>query len=256
MTKQTVSSYRADEEWGMGRCAHTGCLQTGSKSDCWHALRQYSDSVGEYGLMATQWFYAEGKVQRGPIAFEELKARADQGTLRPDDLVWGEGMPDWKPAAQIDGLFASPRTAPPPLPGRWTDDPPYESWDANYRTGAVYTASPETVDSESRQWAMFLHFSVLAGFLVPFGGLIVPILIWQVKKSELPWLDVHGKNIANWIISKLIYFGCCVLLVFAIVGIPMLIVLGICALVFPIIGGIKASSGEVWKYPMAISFFK
>src|SRR5262245_62510126 len=100
-------------------------------------MAQYSGSAGEYGLMATQWFYAEGGVQRGPIAFEELKARADQGFLRPDDLVWGEGMSDWKPAAQIDGLFASPRTAPPPLPRQSTDGPPYESWDADYRPGPI-----------------------------------------------------------------------------------------------------------------------
>jgi len=203
--------------------------------------------------MATQWFYTERGEQRGPVGFEELKSRADQGLLRPGDLVWGEGMPEWKPAAQVDGLFASPRTAPPPLPGQ-SDGPPYERWDTGYRASS--TTPPDAVDSESRTWAMFLHFSVLAGFLVPFGGLIVPILIWQVKKGELPWLDVHGRNVANWIISKLIYFGCCVLLVFVIIGVPMLIVLGICALVFPIIGGIKASSGEVWKYPMAISFFK
>jgi uncharacterized Tic20 family protein len=201
--------------------------------------------------MATQWFYTERGEQRGPVGFEDLKSRAEQGLLRADDLVWGEGMPQWKPASQVDGLFASPRTAPPPLPGQSTDGPPYESWDANYRTG-----SRDTVDSESRQWAMLLHFSVLAGFLVPFGGLIVPILIWQLKKGDLPWLDIHGKNVANWIISKLIYLACCFLLVFVIIGVPMLVVLGICAIVFPIIGGIKASSGEVWKYPMAISFFK
>jgi len=212
--------------------------------------RQYFGPRGEYGFMATQWFYAEGGAQCGPIGFEELKARADQGSLRSDDLVWGEGMPQWKPASQVDGLFASLRPAPPPLPGQSSGGPQYENWDADYRTG-----SPETVDSESRQWAMVLHFSVLAGFLVPFAGLIVPILIWQLKKSDLPWLDIHGKNVANWIISKLIYFGCCCLLVFVIIGVPMLVALGICAVVFPIIGGIKASGGEVWKYPMAISFF-
>jgi uncharacterized Tic20 family protein len=233
---------------GIWRCAiFVGDLLVKGQDFGWHS---------EHAFMATQWFYAERGEQRGPIGFEELKARADQGSLRPEDLVWGEGMPQWKPASQVDGLFASPRTAPPPLPGQSSGSPPYESWDADYRTGATYATSPDTVDSESRQWAMLLHFSVLAGFLVPFAGLIVPILIWQLKKNDLPWLDIHGKNVANWIISKLIYFGCCVLLVFVIIGVPMLIVLGICALVFPVIGGIKASSGEVWKYPMAISFVK
>ena len=103
---------------------------------------------------------------------------------------------------------------------------------------------------------MLLHFSVLAGFVVPVAGLIVPILIWQLKKNELPWIDIHGKHVANWIISKIIYLFVSALLCVVIIGVPMLIVLGICAVVFPIIGGIKASNGEVWKYPMAITFFR
>ena len=31
-------------------------------------------------------------------------------------------------------------------------------------------------------------------------------------------------------------------------------VLGLLAVVFPIVGGLKASSGEAWKYPLSISF--
>src|SRR5262245_1159382 len=172
--------------------------------------------------MATQWFYTERGEQRGPIGFEELKARADQGSLRPEDLVWGEGMPQWKPAAHVEGLFESPRTAPPPLPGQSADGPPYESWDAGYRAASTNSDFAGAPDGESRQWAMFLHFSQFFGFLLPLAGLIVPIVIWQVKKDELPWLDQHGKNVVNWIISEIIYFFACILLVIVIIGIPLL----------------------------------
>jgi len=37
-------------------------------------------------------------------------------------------------------------------------------------------------DKATNQWAMFLHFSILAGWIIPIGGLIVPILLWQLKK--------------------------------------------------------------------------
>jgi uncharacterized protein len=205
--------------------------------------------------MATQWFYTERGEQRGPVGFDDLKSRAEQGSLRPDDLVWGEGMPEWKPAAQIDGL-PLPRTAPPPLPGQSSDGPPYENWDPNYRAASTGSDFAGTPDSESRQWAMFLHFSQFFGFVLPLAGLIVPIVIWQVKKDELPWLDAHGKNVVNWMISEIIYFFASVLLVIVIVGIPLLIAMGVCAIVFPIIGGIKANNGVVWRYPMSIAFFK
>jgi uncharacterized protein len=111
-------------------------------------------------------------------------------------------------------------------------------------------------EQQTRQWAMLLHISQLAGFIVPLGGLIVPILIWQMKKAELPGIDEHGKIVANWIISAILYSFLCIPLMFVIIGIPLVMVVAALGIVFPIIGGIKANSGEVWKYPLSIPFFK
>jgi hypothetical protein len=85
--------------------------------------------------------------------------------------------------------------------------------------------------------------------------LIVPILIWQLKKAELPKIDVHGKNAVNWIISHIIYIIVCIPLIFLIIGIPLLLAVGVLSIVFPIVAAIKASNGEVWKYPLTIRFF-
>ena len=49
-------------------------------------------------------------------------------------------------------------------------------------------------EQEARQWAMFLHLSQLAGYVIPLLGLITPIVIWQVKKEQYPVLDEHGKG--------------------------------------------------------------
>ena len=106
------------------------------------------------------------------------------------------------------------------------------------------------------QWALFLHLSQFAGFIVPFAGWIAPILIWQLKKAEMPALDPHGKVVMNWIISELIYCAVSIILVFVVVGIPLLVVLFLLGIIFPIIGSIKASNGEVWQYPLSIKFFK
>ncbi len=43
------------------------------------------------------------------------------------------------------------------------------------------------------------------GYVIPFGGLIAPILIWQLKKEQFPDLDQHGKMVVNFIISMLVY---------------------------------------------------
>lgn len=109
---------------------------------------------------------------------------------------------------------------------------------------------------QTRQWGLFLHLSLLAGFVVPILGLVAPVVIWQMKKTELPGLDVHGKIVMNWIISLLLYGVVSCLLIVVLVGIPLLIALGLVALIFPIIGGIKANNGEVWDYPLSIAFLK
>lgn len=115
---------------------------------------------------------------------------------------------------------------------------------------------PAVIEQQARMWAMFLHLSLLAGFLLPLAGLIVPILIWQLKKSELPGIDAHGKIAVNGIISATIYAVVSFLLIFVFIGIPLLSALGIAAIVVPIIGGIKANNGEVWPYPLTIPFLK
>jgi uncharacterized Tic20 family protein len=111
-------------------------------------------------------------------------------------------------------------------------------------------------EQQTRLWGMLLHFSQLTNFLVPLAGIVLPILIWQIKKSDSAEIDAHGKNVVNWIISAFLYSVVCLLLFFVVVGLPLLIILGILAIVFPIIGGIKANNGQVWKYPLTITILK
>ena len=108
---------------------------------------------------------------------------------------------------------------------------------------------------EAKMWGLFLHLSQFLGHF-SLLGYAAPIVIWQIKKDELPELDAHGKNVVNWMISLLIYLCVSAVLIVVIIGIPMLIVLGVLAIIFPIIGALKANNGEVWRYPLSISFFK
>ena len=110
-------------------------------------------------------------------------------------------------------------------------------------------------ERDVRQWAMFLHLSVLAGLVVPVAGWVAPIVIWQVKKDELPEIDEHGRIVVNWMISAAIYFVVFLLMIFILIGIPLMVIWGIVTIVFPIIGGIKASQGEIWPYPMSLRIF-
>jgi uncharacterized protein len=114
---------------------------------------------------------------------------------------------------------------------------------------------PAEIERETRFWGMLIHISLLAGFLLPYAGLVVPILIWQLKKGELPEIDVHGKIAANWIISLTIYGVASALLCVVFIGIPLLLALAVMHVVFPIIGAVKANEGQAWPYPLSIRFF-
>ncbi len=114
----------------------------------------------------------------------------------------------------------------------------------------------ETIEQRARQWAMFIHLSQLAGFLAPLAGLVIPILLWQIRKNELPGTDIHGKIVLNWILSEIVYFIGCVVLVFCLIGIPLLVALLVLGIIFPIIGALKANNGEAWPYPLSIEWLK
>src|SRR5262245_20242601 len=88
---------------------------------------------------------------------------------------------------------------------------------------ASASASPEELDRKTREWAQWIHFSMLAGLLVPGAGLVAPIVLWQMKKDELPGTDVHGRIAVNWILSVLIYAVASAILIFALIGIPLLV---------------------------------
>jgi uncharacterized Tic20 family protein len=107
-----------------------------------------------------------------------------------------------------------------------------------------------------RTYCMLIHFSVFAGYAVPLAGLIVPIVLWQLKKNEMPSVDAHGKMVLNFLLSIILYGAVCLALTFFIIGIPMLIALSIAGIVLPIIGGIKANDGVLWQYPLIINFIK
>jgi uncharacterized protein len=125
----------------------------------------------------------------------------------------------------------------------------------NRGSGIPLFSSGDTIQ-QTRQWGLLLHLSQFAGYVIPLGGFLAPILIWQIKKSELPAIDEQGKIVANWILSYIIYVFVAALSIIVIIGIVLLPIVLVLGVVFPIVGAIKASNGEVWPYPLSIKFFK
>ena len=105
-------------------------------------------------------------------------------------------------------------------------------------------------------YCMLMHFSQLAGWIIPFAGLVVPIVMWATAKDYSKVVDNHGRIIFNWMLSALIYFFVSAILIFLIIGFPLMLALAIVSVVFAVMGGLKASNGVEWDYPLSIPFFK
>ena len=106
------------------------------------------------------------------------------------------------------------------------------------------------------QFLMLTHLSQLAHFVFPFGGLLAPLLLWQMKKEEIIGLDDHGKEIMNFQISFAIYAIISSILIILLIGIGFLFVIALLTVIFPIVGAVKAANGEFYKYPLTIQFLK
>ena len=109
---------------------------------------------------------------------------------------------------------------------------------------------------EQKQMGMFLHLSGLAYALVFPIGIVLPIILWQTQKDKMPALDPHGKMITNWMISSAIYAFISFVLMFVFIGFLTGFAVWLLAIIFPIVGGIKANNGENWEYPLTIKFIK
>ena len=110
---------------------------------------------------------------------------------------------------------------------------------------------------EETNFAMFTHLAgLLALTSVPGGGIIGPLVLWLIKKDTMPFVDDQGKEAINFHITVAIGALVCWGLSFVCIGIPMLIALLIGAIVFSIIGAVKASNGETYRYPLTLRLLK
>jgi uncharacterized Tic20 family protein len=113
------------------------------------------------------------------------------------------------------------------------------------------------VSKDEQNWAMACHLSALAGFLIPFGNIVGPVIIWLIKRAEMPLVDHHGKEAINFQITVSIAMLVCIVLMLVLIGFLLAFIVGFGALILTIIATVKVSNGDfAYRYPLAIRFLK
>ena len=113
------------------------------------------------------------------------------------------------------------------------------------------------VSKDEQNWAMGCHLSALVGFVIPFGNIVGPLIVWLIKRGEMPLVDSHGKEALNFQITVSIAILICIPLMFVLIGIPLMFAIGLGALVLTIMAAVKVSNGDFdYQYPFAIRLLK
>jgi uncharacterized protein len=108
------------------------------------------------------------------------------------------------------------------------------------------------VSSEERSWSIAVHLSALAALFIPFGHLLGPLVIWLIKRGEMPMVDRHGKEALNFQITATLASFVCGLLFFVGIGVILLFVLLVADAVLVIMAAVKTSRGEAFSYPFTL----
>jgi uncharacterized Tic20 family protein len=110
---------------------------------------------------------------------------------------------------------------------------------------------------------MFVHLSILIGFIVPFFGLIVPIVVWITKSGQNDLAVANAKEAINFQITMILWtllvvglvlLGFQIFVFFFVAG-AVGIALAIAFVVLPIVAAIKANGGDEYRYPLTVHIF-
>jgi predicted Zn finger-like uncharacterized protein len=165
----------------------------GAKVCCPACEKTFTTSTD--GAAPVEWYYAVDQQQMGPVTWAALLELARNGTLKPTQLVWTDGMAQWEPAHTQAGLFADAnKSAPASQPKssgvrifisyRRGDDP-YATHHLRDRLAAHFGADSVFMDVDS----------------IPFGVDFVEHLAGEVQKCNCfvamigdRWLDMRSDD--------------------------------------------------------------
>ncbi len=119
-----------------------------------------------------------------------------------------------------------------------------------------HVGNPAPANKDDSTLGLVCHLLSLAGFTVPLGNILGPLILWLVKRADSPYLDEVGKEVVNFNISWTIYMAVAAFSILALVGFLLLPLVALAWLILVILGAINGSNGKFHRYPLTIRLIK
>ena len=126
--------------------------------------------------------------------------------------------------------------------------------DMTSREDLTMTAQPtvNAIPTDSRNWGAISHLSAFVQF-VGIPSFVGPLVVWLFKRDDV-FAGDQAKEALNFNISMAIYFIASLLAIILLVGLVLVPIVVVSWFVLTIVGTVKASGGEYYRYPATIRF--
>jgi uncharacterized Tic20 family protein len=117
---------------------------------------------------------------------------------------------------------------------------------ATYENGAGGAVPPR----DECQWAMLSHLSAMLMYATLIGGFIAPLVIWLMKRDEMPFVADQGRETLNFQITILLALAAGGVLMWVLIGFVLVPLTLLFHFVVTIIASVRASEGVAYRYPL------
>jgi hypothetical protein len=154
--------------------------------------------------MPTEWYYARGGLQSGPVSTEEVRRRLAADGFPADALVWREGLEHWQKPEDFPEFLRKSKPGPPPLPMSPATVPPAKTPLLEKMKSVWFTAITTREQALKVIKGAGIAFFIIAVLLIPLGVFII-IVGWGLDFAVARGLEslltgVVSASLALWLI--------------------------------------------------------
>ena len=124
------------------------------------------------------------------------------------------------------------------------------------RSIAAIPVQPDPESERSRFWCVLCHLGALTGYILPFGHIIAPLLIWMNTRGKVPGVDRAGRESINFQLTVTLLALIGVMLSVVFVGLVLLFATVVFHVSMTLYASLRAQQGDEFRYPLNLRMIK